>query len=217
MAAMLTKVYVACLVGGLALSVIMLLSGGSVARFRLPRVRGPRIRLPRIRLPRLGRAVHVPHAPSVAAAASQATRASVAKIPPGTFPVFVGMLATLFGAAGLVCLHTLGLPASLSLAVAGGVSLVLTTICSWALLRYFLSGTEASEIRGWSPIGAMGQTSLAVPEGGVGAVAVRAGGRRVTLPARGRDGCAVPLRARVMIVDMDGHIAVVEEFDLGGP
>jgi len=215
MAAMLTKVYVACLVGGLALSVVMLLSGGSVARFRLPRVRGPRIRLPRIRLPRLGRAVHVPHAPSIAAAASQATRTSLARIPPGTVPVFVGMFATLFGATGLVCLHTLGLPVLPSLVAAGGASVLLTTLCSWALLGYFVAGTEAGEIRGWSPIGAMGQISLAVPEGGVGAVAVRAAGKRVALPARGRDGCALALRARVMIVDMDGHIAVVEEFDLG--
>lgn len=217
----LDKVFIGCLLGGFGLAVLMALSAGALSRFRGPRLHfRPHLRLPRflprIRLPR----VHVTRPPVVrtsaaggraSAGSAQPAPPETTLFPPGTVPVFTGLFATLFGAFGLLAHRTFHLwgPVSLLTAVAGGVAL--TLLMAAGLWRYFLSGAEASELRGGSPIGIIGHVSLAIPAGGVGAVAFVNEGKRVTMPARGKDGGALPLKTPIMIVDIAGHTAVVEE------
>jgi membrane protein implicated in regulation of membrane protease activity len=220
------KVFLGCLLGGLGLSLLMVLSAGALHRFRLPRLhvrvglRLPRF-MPRVHLPRL----HAPKAPVARphvrvaarpASAGQAAEAAavapeLALFPPGTVPIFLGLFATVFGGAGLIVhgqLHWGGLPSVLLAIVAG---LVLSLATAYGLWAYFLSGSGASEVRGGSPLGTIGHVSLAIPAGGVGAIAFMAEGKRVTMPARTKDRTELAQKTAIIIVDIDGHQAVVEE------
>jgi hypothetical protein len=214
------QLFAACLLGGGAVSVLMFLSAGMFSRLRMPRLRlfpklhwprmVPRVRLPRLRLGRPRAAIAAKsfgpgHQPS------SATTVDTALIPPGMLPVFVALLTTFFGAIGLLCRHTLQLSDDASLLGAAMGSLVATLTAAVGIRRYFLTGAAAGEVRGGVLLGAIGHVSIAIPDGGVGAIAYVVEGHRVTMPARSRDGQALPQRARVMIMDVVGHTAVVEE------
>ena len=223
----LDKVFLGCLIGGFAFAALMGVSAGAASRFRLPYVRGfprlhvrlPRLRLPRIRLPRL-------QAPKVAVAAAaervvaggQASAqvvqtAAVPLLPPGTAPFIIGLCMAFFGLSGLFFHRYIGLPAVLSVVPAGGVGVVASLGIALFFSRYLLAGEAASEVRGGSLLGKLGHVSVAIPEGGVGAVAFQAEGKRVTLPAGARDGLALGQGVRVMIVDTEGQRLIVEEYE----
>lgn len=230
------KVFGVCLVGGFGFAVVMLLSAGAASRLRVPRLRMGRLRLPQLRLPRLRlagrlRPPRVPRvrAPRVPAAAGTATAQArlprptrppgpavdAAFIPPGTLPIMLGLFATLFGGMGLFCRSNLQLDALPSVWFATGGAAAGTVVIVFALWQYFIAGAAASEVRGESPLGKIGHIAIAIPEDGVGAVAYMTEGKRISIPARARNGHALDQRAAVMIVDMLGHTAVVEELPDG--
>jgi membrane protein implicated in regulation of membrane protease activity len=138
-----------------------------------------------------------------------------ALFPPDTIPVMLGLFATMFGGVGLFCRSNLQLGALASLWFATGGAAAATVIVVFGLWHYFLAGAEASEVRGGSPLGKIGHVAIAIPEEGVGAIAYMAEGKRVSIPARARNGHPLDQRAAVMIVDMLGHTAVVEELPDG--
>ena len=81
------------------------------------------------------------------------------------------------------------------------------------LWKYFTVGAGDSELRGGTPIGKLGHISVTIPSDGVGTVALVSDGKRVTMPAVAQRGAPLDRGANVMVVDVAGHKAVVEEFD----
>lgn len=185
------RVFAASLGGGLFLSVFMGIAGVKLGRMHLLTRLLPR-RLARVRFRRRG--------------GGQGTGSVV----PAMLPLLAGQFAAGFGAIGLVLIavdKTSGWVSVVGGTVAGSV-----LAGAWSLIlgRYLPAG-EAREMAGEPIIGRTGHLSVAAPAGGMGAVAYVAEGKRVTLPARTLDGAALPRRARVMIVEMEGKVAVVQE------
>jgi membrane protein implicated in regulation of membrane protease activity len=230
------KVFGACLIGGFGFAVVMLLSAGAASRLRFPRLRMGRLRLPRMRLPRprVAARLRPPRLPRVrtprvvATAGTAAAKARLprpasppgpvvdaALIPPGTLPIMLGLFATLFGGTGLFCRSNLQLDAFASLWFATGGAAAGTVVAVFALWQYFIAGAAASEVRGESPLGKIGHVAIPIPEDGVGSVAYMTEGKRISIPARARNGHALDRQAAIMIVDMLGHTAVVEELPDG--
>jgi len=202
------RVFAGCLVGGCGVSLLMLLSAGLLSRARIP------IRLPKIRLPRLGRArVRLPRLPKGGSKPGVA-QAGVLFVPPGMMPIVFGLVATFFGAGGLALHAKLGVGATASVWVAAGLSIVLTSAMVVGLWQYFMAGAGESEVKGGTPIGKIGHVSVAIPEDGVGAIALVSDGKRVTMPAVAHTGASLSRGADIMVVDVAGHRAVVEEFVL---
>jgi hypothetical protein len=200
------------LLGGLVFSMLVLLTAGVLARFRMHLPAWLHLRLPPLRLrfplPRgLRFLAHAPRAGKPGAAAPD-----LALFPPGTTCLFLGVFATFAGALGTVCRSALGwgvLPSWVgALTAAPCLTLLLAGLVWW----YFLSGEGASEVRGYTLIGTVGHVSIAIPEGGVGAVAFEAQGKRVTMPAKSEDGATLDRGASVMVVNTDRHLAVVEPY-----
>lgn len=127
----------------------------------------------------------------------------------------LGLFATLFGGIGLFCRSNLQLDPLASVWFATGGAMAATVLAVFALWQYFIAGAEASEVRGGTLLGKIAHVSIAIPQDGVGAVAFVAEGKRVSIPARARNGHALDQRSAVMIVDMLGHTAVVEELPDG--
>ncbi len=202
------RVFAGCLIGGCGVSLLMLLSAGLLSRARLP------IRLPKIRLPRLGRVrARVPRLPKGVSKPGIA-QAGVLFVPPGMLPIVLGLVTTFFGAGGLALHAKLGLGALTSVLAASGLSIVLTGAMVLGLWQYFMAGTGESEVKGGTPIGKIGHVSVAIPEDGVGAIALVSNGKRVTMPAVAQTGASLSRGADVMVVDVAGPKAVVEEFVL---
>lgn len=124
-------------------------------------------------------------------------------------PVLLGMFLTLFGFLGLVSRTLLELSPEVSTAAALAGSFGASTILGSLFNRYF--AVTATEVKGSPLPGMMGRVSLAVPESGVGLVAYRMEGKRFTMPARGRSGQGFPKGTRVMVIDVQNHIALIDE------
>jgi hypothetical protein len=90
--------------------------------------------------------------------------------------------------------------------LAGAVLLLL-------LVRYLRTGDPAETVG--APLhGALAEVTVAVPERGTGQVALAVNGSRVTLPARSASGRAIERGGAVVIVEVAGHVACVEELGL---
>ena len=138
-------------------------------------------------------------------------RREPALFPPGAFPVLTWLYITFFGAIGLVCRDNFSLSTETSLFVAGSVALVPTLASAFALWRYFLGGAEEAELSAQRLIGKVGHVSVTIPESGTGAIAYTAEAKRVTMPARSRYPLELAKATSVVVVDLDGFVAVVEE------
>lgn len=186
------------LISGFLFSLLFILSSGRVHLHHaawMHRLHG--IRLPHVKLPHLklaGRKLAVVPKDSGS---------------PFAGPVVLGMFLTLFGFSGLVIRELLHLSPEVSIAAALVVSVVASASLGTLANRYF--GATANEVKGSAVPGLIGRISLAVPESGVGVVACRAQGKRITMPARGRDGHMIPKGTRVMVIDVENHIALVDE------
>ncbi len=213
------RLFTVCLLGGFAACVLLVPTAGVLGRLlRLPRLRlVPRIRLPhvrlRLRLPRLPRLRVARGARPVARPGAAPVPPSLqgpVLIPPGTVPVLFGLLTTFFGAAGLVCRNSLHLSPGRSVLLALFAAAAAAAAVALALWRYFLEGAGASEVRGRLLLGTTAHVTLAIPRDGVGAIAYVADGKRVTMPARSNNGGELAQKTAVMVVEVDGHAAVVE-------
>ena len=137
------------------------------------------------------------------------SRTRKSSITPWGTPIFLGMFLTLFGFSGLVIRILLRAPVLSSLAFAFLAGLVFAGTGIWLLKRYF--AVTAYEVKGNALPGMIGHVSLAIPADGVGVVACKSEGRRVTIPARDRSGLGVAKGSRVMVVDILDRVALVEE------
>lgn len=204
------KIFALCLIGGFIFSLFLFLSAGRLLRFRLsflPRVHLPRF-LPRLHLPRL-RLLRVPKiSPKGVQAREGAAEVTVA--PPWAMPLLFGVFITVFGASGLffqIILNFSPFKSAVAAAVLGGGASALSV---WALARFFTE--TATEVKGSRLLGTIGHVSVSIPEGGVGTIAYVVEGKRVTMPAKSRDGRPIEKGKSVVVVDIQGHTAIVEKF-----
>jgi hypothetical protein len=89
-----------------------------------------------------------------------------------------------------------------------------------AALAAVLIGAAAAARAAWSRasentliVGSIAHVAVAIPQNGVGLIALVVGSRRTTLPARHHGGQTVPRGTEVAIVDMRGRVAVVSPID----
>ena len=84
-----------------------------------------------------------------------------------------------------------------------------------AILRRSLGALKGVEVSSHGHraalVGIVAQVSVGIPPGGVGEIDFVQAGARVTGPARGRDGVAIPTGSSVFISGVDGHLFEVEE------
>jgi hypothetical protein len=185
------RVFASCLLAGSAFSLLLCLAGSGFSRLRRL---GAALRLPRLRL-RGAAPLRVPRVPRFA---SQ----------PWVAPLLVGLLTTMFGAAGLVLRILAGWPTTASLVGAAVLGLAAALSGVWLAGRWFAE--TADQIEGNPLLLTVGHVSVAVPQDGTGAIAFVSEGKRVSVPARTRDGNPVPQGTTVIVVDRRGPTAVVE-------
>jgi membrane protein implicated in regulation of membrane protease activity len=177
------NVFAGSLIGGLAISLLLYLSV-----FRMPlRVRGPRFRF---RLRRIAAKTDAEHMPSF-------------------LPASVGLGITFFGLFGLIGRVLIGLSPVVSLALAG--------VCAAGLFAWLIHASQrflantGNPMEGSSIVGRVVRVSLAIPVGGVGAIAYSSDGKRHTMPARSESPLGVG--TRVLVTDLSRRVAVVEDLD----
>lgn len=125
-------------------------------------------------------------------------------------PATVGITISCFGLVGLILRVLVDVGPTMALAASIALSLL---AFSWmvAATRRMLD-RSAQPMEGSALVGSVAHVCLAIPEGGVGAIAYVSEGKRHTMPARSDR--AVDLGARVLVTDVHRRFAIVDELDL---
>ena len=114
---------------------------------------------------------------------------------------------TAFGVGGVVArYYNLPHPAASGVGVASGV-VMSGIVYQFAKLLY--SQQASSEVRMAGLVGRSAEVSVAIPEGGVGQIALTFGGERTEQVARAADGRALLRGAEVIITGLRGDSVVV--------
>jgi membrane protein implicated in regulation of membrane protease activity len=114
---------------------------------------------------------------------------------------------TAFGVGGVVArYYKLSHPAASGVGVVSGIVLA-SLVYQFARILY--SQQASSEVRMTDLVGKSAEVSVAIPEGGVGQVALAFGGERTEQVARSDDGRAIPRGAAVVITDLRGDSVIV--------
>lgn len=127
---------------------------------------------------------------------------------PSVFSVrIMAAFLTAFGVGGLIArYYNLAHPAASGVGVVSGV--VLSTIV-YQFARFLYSQQASSDVRMSSLVGRSAEVSVAIPEGGVGQVALTFGGERSEHIARAADGRALFRGTEVVITGLRGDAVVV--------
>lgn len=121
----------------------------------------------------------------------------------------MSLILVLFGICGLWLRTRLHLALQTAFGAAAIIALLLALLLSRTLGRYL--SDSARPVEREPLLLATGHVSVSIPAGGVGSIAYVAQGRRVTMPARGKDHIALSRGTPVVVVDLAGKVAVVEE------
>lgn len=114
---------------------------------------------------------------------------------------------TAFGVGGVVArYYRLSHPASSAVGIVSGV--VMSALV-YQFARILYSQQASSEIRMTSLVGRSAEVSIAIPAGGLGQIALSAGGERSEHVARSADGRAMPRGTEVVITSLRGDSVVV--------
>jgi membrane protein implicated in regulation of membrane protease activity len=114
---------------------------------------------------------------------------------------------TAFGVGGVVArYYKLSHPAASGVGVVAGIVLA-GIVYQFAKILY--SQQASSEVRMTALVGKLAEVSVAIPEGGVGQVALAFGGERTEHIARSDDGRALPRGAEVVITGLRGDTVTV--------
>jgi membrane protein implicated in regulation of membrane protease activity len=80
-------------------------------------------------------------------------------------------------------------------------------------VRYVLAAEGGSALASDAAVGRLGRVVVAIPASGIGSVAYEAGGRRHTLPACTVADYALGRGAEVVVVALEGHVAIVARYE----
>lgn len=125
-------------------------------------------------------------------------------------PAVIGSFFAAFGAGGLIASEGLGatsLGAHLGAALGAGVGLA--ALAGLVIMRVVRAAESTSQLAEHSLVDAEGEVLTEIPAGGIGEVAVDAGGTRMTFPARSEDGKAIPHLAHVQVTRVVGGTVYV--------
>jgi len=127
---------------------------------------------------------------------------------PGIFSArIMASFLTAFGVGGVVARYNhFSHPAASGVGVVSG--LVLSSVV-YQFAKFLYSQQASSEVKMTSLIGRSAEVSVAIPEGGVGQVALTFGGERCDYIARAADGRALLRGAEVVITGLRGNAVVV--------
>ena len=127
---------------------------------------------------------------------------------PGIFSARVmASFLTAFGVGGIIGrYYQLSHPAASGLGVATGV---IMSAVVYQFARVLHSQQASSTVRVASLVGRSAEVSIAIPAGGVGQIALLAGGERIEQVARSADGGAIARGAEVVITALRGDSLVV--------
>jgi membrane protein implicated in regulation of membrane protease activity len=134
----------------------------------------------------------------------------------GSFPYFspavIGSFFAAFGAGGLIASEAIGLPSlGGQLAVAFGAGLGLAGLAGFLIMRVMRAAESTSQVEEESITDSEGEVVTEIPAGGIGEVAVIAGGARMTFPARSDSGAAIKRLALVEVTRVVGGTLYVRE------
>ncbi|HYF64257.1 MAG TPA: hypothetical protein VD886_15655 [Herpetosiphonaceae bacterium] len=182
----------------------------------LPSTLGRGARAPRA--PRLSRAPRMTHGRAAPrrAPARGAQRAGQSRGPalprysplnPIALSAFLGG----FGSLGLIG-RGAGVGQGGALLLAGAAGLALSIAVFRLFVRYVLAAEGSSALAPDVAVGRLATVVVAIPSSGVGSVAYEAGGRRHTLPACTVADYAVGRGAEVVVVALEGNVAIVASY-----
>lgn len=122
---------------------------------------------------------------------------------------------TAFGVGGVVArYYNLSHPAASGVGIVSGV-VMSSVVYQFAKLLY--SQQASSEVRMMGLVGRSAEVSVAIPEGGVGQIALTFGGERTEQIARSADGRALSRGAEVLITGLRGDSVVVAPLGATAP
>jgi membrane-bound ClpP family serine protease len=118
------------------------------------------------------------------------------------------LFVTTFGAAGAVARYY-NFPNPVCAFIGTGCGLVVGT-AGWQLMRVFWKQQASSTVTQEDMKSVLGEVKIAIPEGGIGQVALVTRGQRLYPRARSADGKAIEEGAFVKVVESAGDCVVVE-------
>jgi len=121
-----------------------------------------------------------------------------------------------FGAMGLIGTNGLGLGLLAGLAFAIGGAFLVAFVFFVGVLRSLYRFQGNSLARGTDILNASGEIVTSIPAGGTGSITVFAGGSRIQLPARTRDGLPVKQGTRVVMLEVRDGVAYVAPISTDG-
>ena len=135
---------------------------------------------------------------------------------PGIFSArIMASFLTAFGVGGVVArYYNLPHPAASGVGVASG--LVMSAVV-YQFAKILYSQQASSEVRMTALVGRSAEVSIAIPEGGVGQIALTFGGERTEHIARSIDGRALHRGADVVITSLRGDSVVVAPASRAAP
>jgi membrane protein implicated in regulation of membrane protease activity len=123
----------------------------------------------------------------------------------------LAMFAVGFGAGGLMG-KGLGMSDPVSLLPASGMAFA-GAAAMWVCLRFLYGSQGTSSIQYRDYIGLVGRVIIAIPEGGLGRVALNVKGQRINVPARTENGRAVRPHAEVEVLAKEGATVLIRELE----
>jgi membrane protein implicated in regulation of membrane protease activity len=131
---------------------------------------------------------------------------------PSVFSVrIMAAFVSAFGVGGVVArYYRLSHPASSGVGIVSGIVMAAVV---YQFAKFLYSQQASSEVRMTSLVGQPAEVSVAIPQGGVGQVALTVAGERSEHIARAADGQAVPRGAAVVIIRLLGDSVVVQLAD----
>ena len=127
----------------------------------------------------------------------------------------IASFLTAFGVGGVVGrYYNLSHPVSSGVGVASGI-VMSGLVYQFAKILY--SQQASSEIQMAGLVGRSAEVSVAIPDGGVGQVALTYGGERTEHIARSTDGAAIPRGAEVVVTGLRGDSVVVARAGSAAP
>ena len=126
-------------------------------------------------------------------------------------PLVIASAITTFGAVGLISMTGFGLDGLMSTIVALGFAGAIGVALFFGVVK-FMYGSQSNSVFSLDDlIGFEAEVITPVPEKGLGEIAYKANGIRSTLTARSLDGEAIKRGANVIIREITGSVALVQQ------
>jgi membrane protein implicated in regulation of membrane protease activity len=125
-------------------------------------------------------------------------------------PLFLAVMATSFGAIGLLLTNGYGLSAAHSFLGATAISIILAWYVSKLFIRIFIASQTDSLSESYDAIGEIGDVDVPIPVNGTGSVSYHLKGRRFTAPAICETNEPLARGQKVTLLRFEGNKLIVK-------